>query len=689
MTRKITAIFVGAALLALPYAQPAGAEVTAGGELGYIHVDEFGPQGRVRALDGRQALIRANTRTSTDYGNETEPRVRPQFIEADFWMKSHDANKLLDLGVTNLNSGSESAFIDLNLGQAFRLTGDLDVLIRRMPLTHWGMYIDGAYINNVDQTVGAANRRHYIVSGGEDLGDDLFVTRVQAQAKARYTLPTYPLRLSLGMWREGEHGSAVDAFDLNWGGAGTYSYHRYNLDRFTRQYTAAVETDIGEGTVEYSHMTRKFAEKGPNLVNDNETGNKGILPNSHAMYFQDHIANRNKVSFSYRVGPKFSVAGGVAKLSRRNPFNHYEFNVHSVHTGFAYRPTKTLSFSGRMYARDEATIEDLSSDQYLALGNKSNTMDFRRYKGDFKMRYTGIKSVAVTAGYKPEHISREHTDLYTQRWGTTYSYTDGTFNDANRYVNDVAGKNTLHRFSLGTKVDLPLDAQLDIGLKQLIANRSSFVSTPNRSSRGDATLTAPLGQQMQLLVGAGHLYEKNTKGYTRYKRKEFTALTGFTWTEKEGRGSMGINYLLEDGRDLSDTFWGDAAGTGNVHTSGRHAPYRYTNRTVSGNVMVKLPWETSVNGNASYTRSRSEWSVANQFDYMFNAAQGEELVLIDPSLVEITHFGLSIDRKFMKSMTARLRYDWNGWQNKHDKTLNGSAQIINLSLSGKFGGPKS
>lgn len=622
-----------------------------GAEIRLVNIDErSNTQGFVREYDGSQIDV---------VGRQKDA------VETDIWLRTGFGNGLLDLGVKDINSSDESAFLDLVLGSYLSLNGNLDILTHRQAVTRNGTIIDGVWEPNGTLT---------------DLVSDqhLLYKRAEGEFRLRLAYPGHPsYRLVSTYWEEHEKGSRPLAY------YNRVNHKKYvgvqNLDRFTKDISAGVEADIGKGGVTYDYTARRFDERA-STIDENYTGMKSGFENKYLKIVPNQKMNRHRIGFRYRLSSSFFVAAGASSRKRDNELNDFKLRSYSGHLSMAYRPTKNLRITGRFYDRIVQIDERTNFEDY-----DHEALDFYSLKADIKARYTGVDHAVFTLGYKPEHTYRRHTKDATEHFMNDATYLDGTFVAAETHENKVESKDTKHKFHAGAGIELPMDAELDLNYDLLLANRPAYESSPTNSHDRGIMLTVPCPQGYTLMAGwDNHSSENKEASFTNYKRSLNRFLVGAQWVEKKGRYTAGINYGLEDGKDKIDVYWGDTNtgyGCGGACQLRYEAgtPYEYKNSVLSGNVNANLSKGINVSVNSSYATSKAAMVTTKVDD-----GTTVNIPKVNPTDIRMFKWGVSVGYEITKDVTARMGYYQDHWMDKYDDRNDGRANVAELALSAKF-----
>ncbi|MDE2291802.1 MAG: hypothetical protein KGL53_06945 [Elusimicrobia bacterium] len=654
--RSITAALalLGLMLVAGPQAVRA-AESSAGGTVKFFSADKRGPtQGGVREYDG----------------NLYNP------VEADVWLKTDLDSVLIDLGVKDIGSSNESGRLDLNAGRYLGLESNFGILTHRQPVVSNGIILNGAW---------TPNRQAHVNYNGADL---LF-KRTEENAKLWLACPKMPfLRFLAGFWQEQERGTQPLGYDGKTASPGE-DVTSQEIDRHTTDVTVGLQADVAKGEVGYTYTARKFADRAPTAVDSAMTGSFSGYPNSDLSWVSEQRTDIHQLAFRFPLMADLHTAGGVGYTERTGRTNGYKVRIVDGNLGALYAPVKDLSVSARLY---DHVMNTEVNDAFAAVNNANAPdprMDFYQMRADVKARYTGIKNVALTAGYKPEHNYRRNGDQRPGDYSGDARYQDGTFQPTESELYGPAVEDTKQQFEVGADVELPADATLSAAYRLLTANRAAYENSPTLGHYKTVALYVPLGEETSFNVNWDGSSEYSHRSPNNFSSRLNRLMFGLQWTQKEGKASLGTGYGFEDGRYRIDAYFGasNTAYNGNnvlnlIHEG--NSDYSYKNDVLTANGMTKLPLKLVARGDAAYTISHAHWYVT-QFDpYFTGAAAGTHLSDINPSEVRIVRWRLELAREVYKDVSARVSYDQQQWVDKYDATQNGRIGVTEVALAAKF-----
>ncbi|MCX5795543.1 MAG: hypothetical protein NTY77_08635 [Elusimicrobia bacterium] len=634
-------------LLAWPcraQAQDEPSATQAGGEARLVHHSPQGNQDYVRMFQGR----------TYDY------------VEMDLFLRTGWKNALLDLGVNDIRSTNENGSMAFSWGSAVNLKGDFNIITARMPYMPGGLVVDNNWIRNpnyVDNTAGSSN----------------YFKRTFQHEQVTLSLPSHPeYRLYADNWNMTDRGTRAvrDGSDSKIWPA--------TVDRFTQENKFGVDLDISDkGQAYYEFAARKFvdmAQQPPNLFALYAT-RRWDVPNQNV--------NASKVAFRYNPSAALSVAGGATTRTRYNRFNGFNQYIYASNLSAAYRPSKNLSLTARLYEDADQIKENAA---YAGVAPNATTpqghINFLFLKADLSARYSGISHTSITAAYKPAYTRRtnsEYLQFFVPQGMASIRYQDGTVPGGTQRV-QAAFEDMKHNFEAGITMELPQDVELELSDKYLMANYAAYDNMPTRRHEPSATITVPLPQRLSWTGSVTDSHSENTRtNLTNFHSVVDTFMTGLSWSSLKGQGSAGLYYTFEEGTDKVDAWVGDAAGTAanpNIHIV--QAPFNYKNHVLSANATIKPIERLAMTGDASYTDSQGRFLTNGAFDPYFTGTPGRTFQAWTPSDVRILRFGLIARYELNKYVSARAGYRRQSWIDRVNSANDGRDDAFDLGLSAKF-----
>ena len=407
-----------------------------------------------------------------------------------------------------------------------------------------------------------------------------------------------------------------------------------------------------------------------------------------------------KIAFRYNPSNVLSVSGSLIDRQRYNRYNGLTQYNYSANLNASYRPAKDLSFTARLYGRSIQTNQNSNyiKNQINGAGNATcaggngtcTPIDFTYLNGDFDLNYDGIQNVKLAASYRPQLTIRTNTNQWSEVFTST-SFANGT----SAGVNAPAGSDMRHNFLGKLTFELPKDVELELSENYAIANAAAYEITPTRVDVKTAALIVPLRQNV---VWMGSLQDSNSKNtlssYSNWTEKKDTAMTGVTWSDSQGRGSVGLDYAYEQGTTSEDVYWsitGQAAPvppTGTVAIIEPNAPYNFKNHVLGLSASARPTQKLRVNGNVSYTDSMGAFLTNQAFSQnnvviagipAFNGSQAYNV-----TDVRILRWGVNANYQVTKYLAARAGFGYNSWVDRIDSSNDGSNTTYNLGADLKF-----
>jgi hypothetical protein len=517
---------------------------------------------------------------------------------------------------------------------------------------------------------------------GADSPNTLKFERTTSEGTLVLRDPHVPVWFTAGFWRESEVGWRPHFY---YGSKIT----RQEIDRYTRDITGAVEATLGNGYLGYELLTRKFSEAAPTAQDATHAGTAGGIPNRFLNIFSEQAVLKNKLTGTYRLSDSLRFAAGAASLHRKHYLTQYTYSAYSGHAGVAYSPSKDLAFNGRFYTRINQVSENNQSLQYTVNAANSATnrgkdmIDAYIYRADLKARYTGIKNTALRFGYKPQYTYRRGEASETSTFDNTVMYQDGESHGAWDVSNRTEAKELRHTFLADAEFELPMESEFGLALKEVTADRGAWQYMPTRESDQVLSLQVPLSHEVHFSANGGLQYAANNKAsFAKFRRRGNYVLLGLNWNESENRGSLGVNYGVEQGRELFDVFMGDV-NSATVYPIHMRMPYEYKNQTVGANGSVKLPREWTATGNAAYTLIQGDYLTGGAMNSKFETGT-MDFSNYYPTKVASTRWGVGLEYGLAENMTARAAFDQIMYLDRYDGEQNGRAELVTLSASAKF-----
>jgi hypothetical protein len=621
MTRITSSLVIILAGTLPAQAQGEPAADSAFAEARFVHNTEQGPnQGLVRRWDGKTYDI----------------------VEFDLGLRTGWREALLDLDLSGLRSTNEQGSLDFSLGSFLTLKGEIDRLTHREPFMRNGVVTNGRWTPNPGTTF----------DPGAQLTGKEAVQRDYHQEEIVVSLPQHPAyRLFAGQWEIHHYGSR--AWSLS------NKVFRQDVFNFTQEYHGGLDADIADkGQTYYEFAVRKFHNAAGSPATE-----QGVWPDRNLM--------TNKVALRYNLSDRLSLAAGALARQRHSQFNGTTQSSYSGHLSAAYRPTKDLSLSARLYGRSLGATHN----NVFANGGQATVrpMDILFLNGDFSLRYSGIRHAVLSASYKPKLTNRKNSGLWTSMYAPA-TYRDGT---SPPQSNGPAHQDIRHDLQGSIAIQFPQDVELEVGYRHLQANAAAYENTPTLSQSPSATLTVPLPRRLTWTAGFEETTSRNQKGsFTDFRRKVDTFLTGLTWSEAKGRGSAGVSYAFEEGTDKIFAYYYDRTNANAMRAP--DAPYEYKNHVLSADAMLRPHRRVRVAANVSYTDSQNSALGSQILSDVFNVQT------MNPSDLRILRYGLNARYELAKNFDARGGFRQESWVDRVDSLNDGRNTVYDLGVSAKF-----
>jgi hypothetical protein len=644
---------------------------TAEGDMRYTDINPQGNQGHVREYDGNA------------YSME----------EFDALLRGGWSNSLLDLGIKDANSRDDSGFLNFTYGSGINLKGNFEELTHREPLTQ-----GGAVINNVWQP----NTYFAMASTSPAFGQAGF-KRIFQNEEIELSLnglipgmPAVPgipgIRLYAGNWETTSRGNQAIIIGAS---PATTSLGPVleGIDRYTREDTFGLDLDVTDkGQVFLENAFRKFQDKSQTLT--------GYAPNvtaatltSAALNIGQQDTTSNKVAFRYNVSNQLSVTGGASTRHRINEYNQMQQNNYSGNLSGSYQPSKDFSVTTRLY---ESASQTRDVNVYPG-GTTAPTpaLNFLFLKGDLDARYSGLSFATLTASYRPEYTHRANALNWVQALNTSaglpVTYQNGIIQPGTGgLVNNVAADDTKHNLIGSITIKLPEDMEFELQDHYLKASAAAYENSVTLGNDQTGTLTVPLPENLYLTVSVENSQGENaTSSLTTYRTKSDTYMTGMTWSDGKGRGSINFNYALETGQDTIDAWFGYTSTTVANDINAPGSEYNYKNNVLSVSATAKPIKKLTLTGNASYTDSQGAFLVAGIFDPYFQTSagvspSGQTIQSLNPTDLRIVRWGVTARYELSKSVALRGSFRQESWIDRYNVANDGRASMFDLGLSAKF-----
>jgi len=619
-------------------AQEEPATTSASGDARFVHSTEQGPsQAFNRRWDGKRY----------DIG------------EFDLDLHTSLEKALLDLELGDLRSTTERGALDFSWGSAVTLKGDFDRLVHREDFLFNGLVINGQW-----QPSNAVTFKNPGISN--------VVKRDFQEESLDLSLPDHPeYRLFGGQWLQHQYGDRALTI--------SNAVYSQGVDNYTREINAGVDADITDkGQLYYEYVFRKFENNAPTVAS--KTG-----------FWPANDMTANKIAFRYNPSRSLSLAGGALERQRYSQYNGLTQYTYAGNLSAAYRPTKDISFSARLY--DRSVQNNLKTGYPAAPPSSPGTaIDFLFLKGDFDARYTGIHNAILDASYRLESTQRKNAGQWVELFNDPKNivYQDVTISANNTQSNAAAVQDTRHNFQGRITLQLPKDVELEFGEKYLMANRGAYENSPTLSNEPCVNITVPLPQR---LIWTGDFTDSRSENQrsnlTNFKSTKDTFMTGLNWSEAKGRGSVGLFYTFEEGTDSINAWFGmsnTARGGNNVTPliNEPAAPYNYKNHVFSVSATAKPVQKLSVTGDASYTDSEGTFLTSQVFDPYFTSAPGSTFQSFNPTDLRILRYSARANYELAKYVTVKVGFRQSSWIDRIDSINDGRDSVYDLGVSAKF-----
>ncbi len=620
---------------------------SASGDARFVHSTEQGPsQAFNRRWDGKRY----------DVG------------EFDLDLHTGLEKALLDLDLGDLRSTTERGALDFSWGSAVNLKGDFDRLVHREDFLLNGMVINNQWTPNTQAS-------SPITFNAPGTGNVL--KRDFQEESLNLSLPDHPeYRLFGGEWLQHQYGDRALTIDN--------VVYSQGVSNYTQQINAGVDADIiDKGQLYYEYVFRKFENNAPTF-----TGKNGFWPAN------DMTAN--KIAFRYNPSSSLSLAGGALERQRYSQFNGLTQYTYAGNLSAAYRPTKDLSLSARLYDR---SVQNNPNAGFPGT-SPGTAIDFLFLKGDFDARYTGIHNAVLNASYRPELTQRRNANQWAELFtdASNIVYQNVTIAANNTQANAAASQDTRHNLQGRITLQLPKDVELEFGEKYLIANAAAYENTPTLSNEPSVNITVPLPQR---LIWTGNFTDSRSENQrctmTNFKSTKDTFMTGMTWSEAKGRGSVGFFYTFEEGTDTINAWFGlsnsaqyySAPNKNSFYTvspliNAPAAPYNYKNHVLSVSATARPVEKLRLMGDVSYTDSEGTFLTSQVFDPYFTGAPGSTVQAFNPTDLRILRYGAHVNYELAKYVSARAGFRQSSWIDRIDSSNDGRESVYDLGVSAKF-----
>ena len=578
---------------------------------------------------------------------------------------------LLDLDLNDLRSTEESGDAEFSYGSSVLVKGDFSRLDHRFGFLMNGLVEDNRFVPN-----------NAIVPGklGSQVGDGDVVKRDWQKEEIVLSLPSHPeYRFFAGQWEQHKYGNEAIAL--------SNKLYSHGIQNYTQEIYVGLDGDISnKGQVYALGAFRKFR-------NDGEYAND-LIAGGIVQFQPSNDVTSGKVAFRYNPSDKLSLSGSAIDRHRYNRYNGLTQYTLSANLNGSYRPTKDLSFTARLYGRSIQTNQNtnyigMSGQQCSAGSGPCTPIDFLFLNGDLDANYTGIDHIKLAASYRPQVTIRTNTNQWSEVFTST-AFINGT----SAGVNAPAGEDTRHNFMGKMTVELPKDVELELTENYTIANAAAFENTPTLIDARTAAVTAPLCRTVVWMGSFEDSYSRNQLAtFSNWTEKKDTIMTGLTWSEPKGKGSVGLNYAYEHGTDSLDAYWSISGQGANSAHSGApvpgiaiiepSAPYNFNNHVLVLSAMARPIEKLRVNGNVSYTDSMgaflAQQAFANYGVPGIGTNQGWNV-----TDVRILRWGLNANYQVTKYLAARAGFRYDSWVDRINSQNDGSNTVYTLGADYKF-----
>jgi hypothetical protein len=660
-TIKMPRLVMAALLLAasvLPAHAAGTYEATVGARL--IDLDFRGSRGQVQEYDGK--LYRG--------------------AHGDVSVSNQGSEGLFDFSMKDIGSTEEEAALSVDHKSGFRLNGKFQNMHHRLNYIRVGEIHGGVWIPKLDIQLLRVTENQ-----------ELVIRRTESELNFGFVSPENAARFLVArIWNVEKSGV------MSWSLTGTPNILRtaVAVDNTKRDISLGLGTNIKEdGAMSLDLIRSEFIDAAEKIASPVDGAVAGSSDNGGVLKRQNGRQNMNaaEIKFRHDVSKNLAVTGAFTGRQRENMYTQYKFNAVVGALNAAYRASNKLSLVAKLYLRayevDEnrgyfpASERAATAARYLNVTwDQTNKMATR---AEFTANYRPVEKVNVKAAYKLEVNLRKYPgkQIYSaSRW-----FSDGYFVNED-WNNETARYEARHTFTVGTKVDLPLDAEIEGQYKKMVSNRGAFVNSPTLSDEASGSLNLPLPLHLDMTLEGGYLKEKNNVArFINYSQTRNTYRAGLDWTGSN-RAFFGADVSYESIRNFQELFFGsgDASEFTTAGTAFHESVMtKHVNKTVGVHGKVICPKGFVVMGNGSYTDS----TVSTPMHYRYQVAQTPGAQIVNdftPSNVNIARGSVSVEYtpEKLKSLTARAGYSISDWVDRFDSLNSGRASVAQVGAAYKF-----
>jgi len=631
----MSAVLAGSIVLPARAADPSYAAMAA---IRLVDLDFRGSRGQVQEYNGK--LYRG--------------------AEGDVFVGNQGTYGLFDLSVKDIGSTEEDAALNVDYKDTLKLSALWNNMHHRLNERRAGMIINNVYVINPQIVSSLTPDENLLIRRTES---QLAAGMFEAGNSARWVTVRY--------WSAEKAGST--AFH-----AGTYQLGRANIDNLTQDFELGFGTNLGDqAAMALDLIHRDFKDHSEEVRYPAALGRilKPALPHTNM--------NGAEARFRFDPSAKLALTAAVSGKERRSLTNQFESTAVVGTFNAAYKAAKSLSLTARLYFRGSQVDESVGF-KAIVPGELTNThqIDKNLVRGELAATWRPAPKVSVKGGYKLEYTTRRGAP--TEVFSTPAGFFDGTLLPAGSWVNSVPRSDTRHTVSVGSKVELPLGVDVEVDYKRLQANRAAFVGQPNWQNDMNAAVTVALPADVQLLLLAGYIDERNTANQEsrNYNGKRNTYRGSLDWAAN-ARTFLGLDGSYESIRTVFHGRFGSGTTPPATPVAFYESGMVNTQRnTVAGlHGRFNLPKGVAFTARGSYT-----WSKVQTPLHYLNVPLNYTVNDYSPSDVRIARGGVGVEYtpEKLKNLTARAGYRIDDWSDKTDSFNSGRASYSELGVAMKF-----
>lgn len=477
---------------------------------------------------------------------------------------------------------------------------------------------------------------------------------------------------------------------LNPAGEHPTTWFTQPLARSTNDMSFGLDTGYGPVGLRYRYVTNDFNNNDRDLPLI-ASRNQAALPGAQTTWvFPDYKGSGHNLTLNSNLSDWGGVYVNWQSRDRENSYTGYKYDFSSFNAGLnASIPDWLFSVKYNSFNRD--TKRNQSYTVLFPDMNNLNigTLGLDRDRLNLDVRYTGLNGYNFGLGYSTDNSNRKNELARLEFLDENNIALNRGLASVAPVWNPSSTKNTWYARVNGRPTDW-MDFRAEYRSQD--ADRDDYL----RSTPGDVnTFTLDVNAYpIDWITFYGNLVSANAKANEYNYQDDTTQWTLGTSLYPRENAGFGIFYTREDGRQVTDMFWGGVSGARTIQVgTQRDTTYDYSSGTIGANALWGLTDNARLVGNYTSTSSRGTLpvSIFNNITILqgptVNPAPGiYPNVLTGWNPLDITHnvIDLGFEWDMTKEQTIRFGFLNGNWIDRVLTENSGNYSVVEATWSSRW-----